>query len=78
MVDCVGKVALPALGAGGRRFESFCPDLKIKELQGFVTPIFLLILKICTRFARKLSEMDKKANHATDDKSKSRIWKDNS
>ena len=23
----------PALGAGGRRFESFCPDLKIKELQ---------------------------------------------
>ena len=30
----------PALGAGGRRFESFCPDLKIKELQGFVTPFF--------------------------------------
>jgi len=51
---------LAALGAGGRRFESFCPDLKIKELQAIVTPIFLLILKICTRFARKLSEMDKK------------------
>ena len=30
----------PALGAGGRRFESFCPDMKIKELQGFVTPFF--------------------------------------
>ena len=30
----------PALGAGGRRFESFCPDLKIKELQGVVTPFF--------------------------------------
>ena len=30
----------PALGAGGRRFESFCPDLKIKGLQAIVTPIF--------------------------------------
>ena len=29
---------LAALGAGGRRFESFCPDLKIKELQAIVTP----------------------------------------
>ena len=27
------KVVNFALGAGGRRFESFCPDLKIKELQ---------------------------------------------
>ena len=33
-------MGLAALGAGGRRFESFCPDLKIKELQGFVTPFF--------------------------------------
>ena len=29
----------PALGAGGRRFESFCPDkLKMRELRAFVTP----------------------------------------
>ena len=40
MVDSVEKVVIYALGAGGRRFESFCPDLKIKELQGFVTPFF--------------------------------------
>ena len=31
-------MGLAALGAGGRRFESFCPDLKIKELQVLVTP----------------------------------------
>ena len=31
---------LAALGAGGRRFESFCPDLKIKELQAVVAPFF--------------------------------------
>ena len=38
-------MGLAALGAGGRRFESFCPDkLKMRELQGFVTPIFLLFL----------------------------------
>ena len=31
----------PALGAGGRRFESFCPDkMKIRELQAIVTPFF--------------------------------------
>ena len=29
----------PALGAGGRRFESFCPDkLKMRELRAFATP----------------------------------------
>ena len=39
------KVEIYALGAGGRRFESFCPDLKIKELQGFVTPFFLFFQK---------------------------------
>ena len=33
-------MGLAALGAGGRRFESFCPDLKIKELQAIVTPFF--------------------------------------
>ena len=58
-------MGLAALGAGGRRFESFCPDLKIKGLQWFVTPIFLLILKICTRFARKLSEMDTTSGEIT-------------
>ena len=31
----------PALGAGGRRFESFCPDkLKTRELRRLVTPSF--------------------------------------
>ena len=31
----------PALGAGGRRFESFCPDkLKMRELRKFATPSF--------------------------------------
>ena len=33
-------MGLAALGAGGRRFESFCPDLKIKGLQAIITPIF--------------------------------------
>ena len=33
------KVVNFALGAGGRRFESFCPDkMKIRELRRFVTP----------------------------------------
>jgi hypothetical protein len=41
-------MGLAALGAGGRMFESFCPDkMKIRELQRFVTPNFLPILKIC-------------------------------
>ena len=35
------KVVNFALGAGGRRFESFCPDkMKIRELQAIVTPFF--------------------------------------
>ena len=49
-VDFMG---LAALGAGGRRFESFCPDLKIKELQKCVTPFFMQKPKICTQFALK-------------------------
>ena len=33
------KVVFYALGAGGRRFESFCPDkLKMRELRAFATP----------------------------------------
>ena len=39
MVDSVEKVVFYALGAGGRMFESFCPDkLKMRELRAFVTP----------------------------------------
>ena len=55
MVDSVEKVVFYALGAGGRRFESFCPDLKIKELQNHVTPFFIEKLEICTQFALILS-----------------------
>ena len=44
----------PALGAGGRRFESFCPDkMKIRELQRFATPLFFRknqnLHSICTQ-----------------------------
>jgi hypothetical protein len=36
------------------------PRLENQGVTKKVTPIFLPDLKICTRFARKLSEMDKK------------------
>ena len=44
----------PALGAGGRRFESFCPDkMKMMELRKFVTPSFFRknqnLHSICTQ-----------------------------
>ena len=45
IVFCFGvwrsPASAPALGAGGRRFESCCPDnLKTRESRRFVTPFF--------------------------------------
>ncbi len=49
-------IYFPALGAGGRRFESFCPD---NENQGVtkVTPFFVLLFDLETQCQTKSVEL---------------------